>query len=60
MKKLLVAPLFLLLTALSFAGASQKEIAQALDESGLKGGFVVHVGASNGAATAALRPNESH
>ena len=42
-----------------FAASSKYEIARVLKESGVKGGFVVHLGASDGSATAALRPSDS-
>jgi outer membrane protein assembly factor BamB len=60
MKKLLVAPLFLLLTALSFGVSSQKEIAKALKQSEVKGGFIVHLGATDGSTTTALRPSDNY
>ena len=60
MKKLLVIPLIILSANATFAGSSKNEITRILKESGVKGGFVVHVGSDDGSATAALQPNDSY
>ncbi len=60
MKTLLVASLALVSTTLAFGQSSPKEIEQILERSKVKGGFIVHLGASDGGATAALRPSEAY
>ena len=60
MKKLLFIPVIILSANAGFAGSSKDEITRVLKESGVKGGFVVHVGTDDGSATAALQPNDSY
>ncbi|SVB59279.1 uncharacterized protein METZ01_LOCUS212133, partial [marine metagenome] len=60
MKKLLIIPLLSLLTVTGFAVSSKNEITRVLKESGVKGGFAVHLGATDGSATAALKPSDSY
>ncbi len=60
MKKLLVIPLIILSANAGFARSSKDEITRVLKESCVKGGFIVHVGADDGSATAALQPSDSY
>ena len=46
--------------SLSFAGAAQRTASQILNQTGVKGGLVVHLGCGDGALTAALRANEGY
>jgi len=60
MKKLLLFPTLLVCAnAALIASSSKAEISRILQESGIKGGFVAHVGSKDGSATNELRPNES-
>jgi outer membrane protein assembly factor BamB len=61
MKKLLLFPtLWIYATAALFAGSSKDDLSRILQESGVKGGFVVHVGSTDGSATAALLPSDGY
>ena len=61
MKKLILFPaLWIFATVTSLATSSKDEISRILQESEIKGGFVVHVGSTDGSATAALRPSEGY
>ena len=60
MKKLLISSCLPWLIIATFAASSPKEVTEALQKSKVRGGFVVHLGTTDGAATAALRPNESY
>ncbi|MDC0156162.1 PQQ-binding-like beta-propeller repeat protein [Verrucomicrobia bacterium] len=60
MKKLLLFPTLLVCANVALIASSSKaEISRILQESGIKGGFVAHVGSKDGSATNELRPNES-
>ena len=61
MKKLTLFPaLWIFATVTSLAASSKDEISRILQESEIKGGFVVHAGSTDGSATAALRPSEGY
>ena len=53
------AAVFLASTALALADA-ESDARSILAQSGVKGGFVVHVGSGDGSLTAALKANESY
>jgi outer membrane protein assembly factor BamB len=56
-----IVPALLLTVGLSLASASERERArQILDDTGVKGGLIVHIGCGDGKLTAALRANDSY
>lgn len=59
-RSLLPLALSLLATGPAYGASSAEQLARVLSDSGVKGGFVVHLGATSGKATAALRPSERY
>ena len=60
MKLILFSTLWIYTNIALLASSSKDDISRILKESEIKGGFVVHVGSTDGSVTAALRPSESY